>query len=69
MQGGRQFYIDGQWVSPLTNATLDVENPATERIVGQVALAGDEDVDRAVRAARAAAEGWARSSRATGSTS
>ena len=64
MQGGRQFYIDGQWVAPLTDATLDIENPATEQIVGQVALAGDEDVDRAVRAARAAAEGWALSSRA-----
>ena len=64
MQGGRQFYIDGQWVAPLSGATLDIENPATEQIVGQVALAGDEDVDRAVRAARAAAEGWALSSRA-----
>jgi aldehyde dehydrogenase (NAD+) len=64
MQGGRQFYIDGQWVAPLTDATLHIENPATERIVGQVALAGDEDVDRAVRAARGAAESWALSSRA-----
>jgi aldehyde dehydrogenase (NAD+) len=62
MQGGRRFYIDGQWVSPLTDGTLDIENPATEQIVGQVALAGAEDVDRAVRAARAAAKGWALSS-------
>jgi aldehyde dehydrogenase (NAD+) len=64
VQGGRQFYIDGRWVPPLTRATLDIENPATEQIVGQVALAGEADVDRAVRAARAAAAGWALSNRA-----
>jgi aldehyde dehydrogenase (NAD+) len=61
---GEQFYIDGQWVAPLGEAALDVENPATEQVVGRVALAGDEDVDRAVRAARRAADTWGLSSRA-----
>jgi aldehyde dehydrogenase (NAD+) len=54
-----QLYIDGRWVVPVSEATLDVENPATEQVVGRVALAGEDDVDRAVRAARAAAPGWA----------
>ena len=25
-----QFFIDGQWVEPLTGQSLDVVNPATE---------------------------------------
>jgi aldehyde dehydrogenase (NAD+) len=58
-----QFYSDGQWVEPLSEARLDVENPATEQVVGRVALGGDADVDRAVRAAREAAPGWAAASR------
>ena len=64
MHGADQLYIDGRWVAPLGGATLEVENPATEQVVGRVALAGDEDVDRAVGAARAAAGGWGLSSRA-----
>jgi aldehyde dehydrogenase (NAD+) len=51
-----QFYIDGEWVSPLAAAPahLDVINPATEAVIGQVALGSAADVDRAVAAARAA---------------
>ena len=30
MDHARQFYIDGQWVAPLTDDTLAVINPATE---------------------------------------
>ncbi len=57
-----QFYIDGRWVEPLSEDVLDVENPATEEVVGRVALGGEADVERAVRAARAAAPGWAATS-------
>ena len=59
-----QFSIGGQWVAPHSTAALNVENPATEKIVGRVALGDTDDVDRAVRAARSAARGWALSSRA-----
>ena len=50
-----KFYIDGQWVEPLTSRkTFDLVNPATEETFATVSLGGTDDVDRAVRAARAA---------------
>ena len=53
-----RFYIDGQWVEPSTSETIEVINPATEQPIGQVALGGSADVDRAVDAARRAFESW-----------
>ena len=53
-------YINGQWVLPQSEtAVLDAINPATEQICAQVALCGVDDVDAAVRAARAAFDGYA----------
>ena len=46
-----QFYIDGQWVDPVTPRPLDVINPATEEVCGRISLGSAEDVDRAVAAA------------------
>ena len=56
MSHALQFYIDGQWVDPLTPHTLDVINPATEEPIGRISLGSAADVDRAVAAARAAFE-------------
>ena len=53
-----RFYIDGAWVAPLSSQTLPIENPATEEIVGQLALGSVADTDRAIDAARAAFDGW-----------
>jgi aldehyde dehydrogenase (NAD+) len=50
----RQFYIGGEWVAPAGSATLDVIDPSTEKPAATIALGTAEDVDRAVRAARAA---------------
>jgi aldehyde dehydrogenase (NAD+) len=58
-----KFYIDGQWVDPVELKTLDVENPATEEVVGKIALGGAADVDKAVKAARRAFETFSRTSR------
>jgi aldehyde dehydrogenase (NAD+) len=58
-----QFYIDGQWVDPVENRLLDVENPATERVCGRIALGASADVDNAVAAARRAFDGWSQSRR------
>lgn len=58
-----EFYIGGEWVYPVELRLLDVENPATERVCGRIALGSSADVDRAVAAARAAFEGWSQSSR------
>ena len=59
-----QFYIGGRWVEPATGATLDVVDPSTEQPFTAVALGAKADVDRAVAAARAAFEGFARTTRA-----
>ena len=58
-----QFYIDGEWVDPVNGERLDVVNPATEQVIGEVALGGVEDVDRAVAAAVAAFETYSRTTR------
>ena len=48
------LYVGGEWVAPASGATTDVIYPFTEEPIGRAALAGSADVDRAVRAARAA---------------
>lgn len=59
-----QFYIDGQWVDPVHAKSLDVINPATEEVCGQISMGSAEDVDKAVAAANRAAAGFALTSRA-----
>lgn len=55
-----QFYINGQWVDPQGELkTMDVVNPATEKSIGKIALASEQDVDSAVWAARNAFESFA----------
>lgn len=50
------LYVGGEWVEPESGRTADVIYPFTEEPIGRAALAGPSDVDRAVRAARAALE-------------
>ena len=53
-------YIAGSWAAPASStATIDAINPATEEVCATVAICGPDDVDRAVRAARAAFDGYA----------
>lgn len=54
MQNADKFYINGQWVAPSTNETLDVINPATEQVVTKIGMGAQADVDQAVAAAREA---------------
>ena len=58
-----QFYIDGQWVDPVEPSTLDVVNPATEEVYGQISLGSAADVDAAVAAARRAFESYSQTTR------
>jgi aldehyde dehydrogenase (NAD+) len=62
MRQYHQFYIDGQWVDPLTPKTADVINPATEAVSGSISLGAPADVDRAVAAARRAFTSWSQTS-------
>jgi betaine-aldehyde dehydrogenase len=48
------LYINGQWVNSSTGETFPVYDPSTEEIIANVAAASSADVDRAVKAARAA---------------
>ena len=55
------LFIGGEFVRPAEGRYFPTLNPATEEPIAEVALATDPDVDRAVRAARAAFEGpWSR---------
>jgi betaine-aldehyde dehydrogenase len=49
-----RLYINGEFVAPRSSAVLDVIDPSTSEVIAQCPDAGAEDVDRAVRAARAA---------------
>src|SRR5437762_13899449 len=49
-----KLIIGGEAVDSASGRTYTTWNPATEAAICEVALAGPEDVDRAVRAARAA---------------
>jgi aldehyde dehydrogenase (NAD+) len=59
----RKFFINGAWVAPAGRRELDVINPATEQPVGKILLGTAEDVDAAVKAARAAFETFSQTSR------
>ncbi|WP_431773499.1 aldehyde dehydrogenase family protein [Streptomyces cucumeris] len=53
------MYIDGAWRPAAGADTIEVVNPADERVIAAVPAGTAEDVDAAVRAARAALPGWA----------
>jgi len=63
MQNTLKFYINGEWVDPVTPKTLDVINPASEQAVGQISLGSAADVNRAVSAARQAFKDYSQTSR------
>jgi aldehyde dehydrogenase (NAD+) len=58
-----KFYIDGQWVDPVTPKTEDVVNPATEEVFARVSMGSKADVDKAVAAARRAFESFSQTTR------
>ncbi|PKK15892.1 MAG: betaine-aldehyde dehydrogenase [Thermomonospora sp. CIF 1] len=50
------LFIDGEWTDGAAERTFKTVNPATEEVLAEVTEATEEDVDRAVRAARDAYE-------------
>ena len=52
-----RLFIGGEWADAASGATFEVIDPARAEVLTEVAEAGVEDVDRAVRAAREAFEG------------
>jgi aldehyde dehydrogenase (NAD+) len=56
------LYIDGGWVPASGKDRIDVENPATEQVIGSVPSGTAQDIDRAVAAAGAAFGSWSATS-------
>lgn len=52
-------YIDGEWVTPEGREVIEVPNPATGKTIARVSLSSQDDVDRAVAAAKKTFETWA----------
>lgn len=55
-----ELFIDGAWRAGRGGAPLPVINPATERAVAHLAVAGPEDLDDALAAAASGLERWRR---------
>src|SRR5215218_6197163 len=55
--GPHRLLIGGERIDAADGATFETVDPSTGQPIARVALAGAEDVDRAVRSARAALEG------------
>ncbi len=60
-EGARRFaaaehpmLIGGDWVEAADGRTFEVYDPATGEVLGHAARGGSEDIDRAVKTARAA---------------
>jgi betaine-aldehyde dehydrogenase len=53
-----QNFIDGEFVDAADGATEEVTNPANGEVIAEMPLSSEEDVNRAVAAAKAAFPGW-----------
>lgn len=53
-------YVDGQWIHSASGATLDVDNPATREVIGNVPALTGSETRRAIEAAHAAFPLWSK---------
>ena len=53
-----RLYIGGEWVEPAGSGNIEVIDSTTEQVIGHVPEGTPEDVDRAVKAARAGFDAW-----------
>jgi aldehyde dehydrogenase (NAD+) len=56
-RGQYGLFIDGQTTPSVSGKSLEIRNPSCGVVIGQLADGGEDDIDRAVRAARTAFEG------------
>jgi succinate-semialdehyde dehydrogenase/glutarate-semialdehyde dehydrogenase len=52
------LFIDGEWIGAEDRSSLPVEDPATRRVIGRVAVATDADLRSAIAAAHRSFDGW-----------
>jgi acyl-CoA reductase-like NAD-dependent aldehyde dehydrogenase len=61
MKAYGKIYIGGEWTEPSGGGgSFDVTNASTEETIGRIPASSPADVDRAVKAARAAFDAWSR---------
>lgn len=63
MKDCRKFYINGAWVEPSKPNDFEVINPATEEPCAKISLGSEEDVNKAVAAAKEAFKTFSQTSR------
>ena len=63
MTNHTQIYINGEWVAPSSNETIDVFHSTTEEVLGSTPSATADDAVKACAAARAAFDDWAATSK------
>ena len=63
MTDKKKLYINGKWVSPKSNKSIKVIDPATEDVCAEISLGSKEDVNDAVLSAKEAFKTWAFSSK------
>src|SRR5882724_2072823 len=54
----QECYIDGAWIKADSGKTVDVNNPATNEVLGTIPNLGADETRRAIEAANAAWPGW-----------
>src|SRR6202162_5389886 len=53
-------FIGGEWVTPVKGGYFDNTSPTTGQVICQIARSQADDVECAIDAAHAAADGWGR---------
>ena len=56
-------FIDGKWQQSSDKGTYEVINPATEEVIGKIAMGNSQDVDKAVAAAKEAFESFSQTTK------
>ena len=62
MSNDLNFYINGEWIKSNSDELIDVINPATEEVIGQITAGTKDDIDIAVNAASEAFQTFSKSS-------
>ena len=58
LNGSHKLLIGGHWVPPVGGDTFEVLNPSNNSVLTKVSKGGEEDMHRAVKAARKAFDSW-----------
>ena len=55
-----ELFINGEFQKPISGKYFDTINPSDETLLSSIAEAGDDDVDKAMKAAKAAHKSWSK---------